>query len=171
MGSYNFDTLIHGKTLNDAFRSAAEEDRYEFGHDPYSGTIGQKNGAVLIRNVKMPRARKTGNGYAKNHDLYHEYLRSPESVLADLIWNASVDERLSDDWWSTGDRKRIERDRKELEKYVPRSEWPRLASCMSKWENPAAIELTGAALAKAKKRLHIDGTHQKVWLVLGWAAC
>lgn len=43
MGSTSYRTKGTGKTVGDAFNEAQERAWYEFGHDPYSGTIGTKS--------------------------------------------------------------------------------------------------------------------------------
>ena len=51
MGAHGFGLTIMSKSIskfNLAFQSAVKSDRYENGHDAYSGSIGQKDGYELV---------------------------------------------------------------------------------------------------------------------------
>ena len=48
MGAHDFYTVGTGATAKDAFRTAVEDDLYEYGHDPYTGDIGQKESFVIV---------------------------------------------------------------------------------------------------------------------------
>lgn len=145
-------------------------DRWEYGHDAYSGTIGQKSGVVQILTTgKMPRKGTRGNGYPPDHERYHEFSVSSWSVLDSLIATAELN--WSDEWDGKLPAK-AKKARKRLEQFIRPSEWRLLARHTSdKWGDPAAIQLTGTALREAKEKLGIARSHEKVWLVIGWAAC
>ena len=75
MGACSFELVIDA-TNNKQFRSlffeAAEEDRYENGHDAYSGTIGQKNGyrmfdMVTPENLRALQERHEGGKWDDAH--------------------------------------------------------------------------------------------------------
>lgn len=47
MGAYSFGNFGTGKSANEVFKSLAEQDRHENGHE-YSGGIGMKRSFVVI---------------------------------------------------------------------------------------------------------------------------
>jgi|2_EtaG_2_1085320.scaffolds.fasta_scaffold25331_2 hypothetical protein len=49
MGAMNFSAIEIGRTAQEAFRSAQERAQWEYGHDPYSGTIGAKHDFLEIK--------------------------------------------------------------------------------------------------------------------------
>lgn len=53
MGATNFVTKAKGKTAEEAFRSAVEEARYEYGHGGYTGTIAEKHDFIMIRKEQV----------------------------------------------------------------------------------------------------------------------
>lgn len=60
MGACSFSLTIDAtneKQFAKAFHDAAAEDRYENGHDSYSGTIGQKSGWRMLSATPVSRAR------------------------------------------------------------------------------------------------------------------
>lgn len=63
MGGHDFEQVISGATLHEAFRDAVEQAQYEYGHGP-SGTVGMKDEVVLIEeesrteNAAQARARE-----------------------------------------------------------------------------------------------------------------
>lgn len=48
MGSENFDHYSEGADVKVAFREAQEAARYNYGHSGYTGTIAEKDSAVII---------------------------------------------------------------------------------------------------------------------------
>jgi hypothetical protein len=48
MGAHNFEHYQYGSTPEEAFRDAQDEARYEYGHQPYNGTISTVSGFVHI---------------------------------------------------------------------------------------------------------------------------
>lgn len=47
MGASNFDTTVYtSKSMRDAYADAVEQARYEFGAEPYNGTISTTNGVI-----------------------------------------------------------------------------------------------------------------------------
>ena len=156
MGAIDFERLISGKDLEEAFRTAVDADLYEFGHDPYSGDIGQKSGVFEIPTTAMPRTRTQRwtdfRGEKQSRTL------PPHEVLAQLIRDA---------YWAEDTDAAVD----ELARYIPRSHIMKaITAAEDKWGNPIAIELTGAAKKAAKERLRINGTRKRVWLVIGSAA-
>jgi hypothetical protein len=160
MGGYRFTMFVHGKELGEAVRAAAEQDRWDYGNDPYTGSIGQKSGAVEFSVKRMPRGKKITpkpfNYLEADHPSQPKpYIRSGARVLADLIEMAAYDEKAC----------------KKLSDFMDEREVERLIEVSDdKWGGVAAVPVTGSALVQEKKRLGIDGTHQKVWIVAGTAA-
>jgi len=48
MGAHNFHTQGYGGTASEAYRDAVDDALYEYGHDPYNGTISTTSGFTLI---------------------------------------------------------------------------------------------------------------------------
>lgn len=48
MGATEFRVIAYGRTPKDAFRSAVEQAVWEYGRDPYSGTIATKDSFVMF---------------------------------------------------------------------------------------------------------------------------
>jgi hypothetical protein len=48
MGAHNFETSEWGSTPEEAFRDAQDEAVFEYGHNPYNGTISTVQGFVHI---------------------------------------------------------------------------------------------------------------------------
>lgn len=48
MGAHNFHVDAYGETADEAYREAVDEAWYDYGHDPYNGTISTTDGFVLI---------------------------------------------------------------------------------------------------------------------------
>lgn len=48
MGAYDFHASVYGETADEAYKEAVDEALYEYGRDPYNGTISTTSGFVLI---------------------------------------------------------------------------------------------------------------------------
>lgn len=48
MGAESFEQVGTGKTIEDAFRQAVEQARWDYGHSGYSGTIAEKGNYTVI---------------------------------------------------------------------------------------------------------------------------
>ena len=60
MGATNFMTTAKGKSLDDAFRVATDQARFEYGHGGYTGTIAEKETVMEVRTMRVPPGtRKT----------------------------------------------------------------------------------------------------------------
>lgn len=57
MGSSTYVVTGRGKDVNDAFRSAIEQARWQEGHSGYSGTIAEKSDVVLF---EVPKGMTPG---------------------------------------------------------------------------------------------------------------
>jgi len=47
MGAHNFEDWQYGKTAEDAFKEACNSATYEYGHNPYNGTIATNDGFIM----------------------------------------------------------------------------------------------------------------------------
>ena len=54
MGATNFMTTAKGKSLDDAFRVATDQARFEYGHGGYTGTIAEKETVMEVRTMRVP---------------------------------------------------------------------------------------------------------------------
>ena len=55
MGAHTFsDTVIGNYTPQEAYRQAVDDALYEYGHDPYNGTISTTNGFQLLTDHPRP---------------------------------------------------------------------------------------------------------------------
>jgi len=52
-GAQDYSLFVKGKNVEKAFKDAQEQDRYEYGSDPYSGTIGQASNYRLVTRTPM----------------------------------------------------------------------------------------------------------------------
>ncbi len=48
MGAHNFEEVSYGATPEEAYRDAVDRAIYDYGHDPYNGTISTTSGFVHI---------------------------------------------------------------------------------------------------------------------------
>ena len=48
MGAHNFHDQAYGATAQEAYKEAVESAYYEYGHDPYNGTISTTSGFTMI---------------------------------------------------------------------------------------------------------------------------
>lgn len=49
MGAQTFTQLAKGATAGEAFRSAVEQARYDYGHAGYTGTIAEKHDFIMLK--------------------------------------------------------------------------------------------------------------------------
>lgn len=55
MGACDFSARATGKDAKEAFRTAVDEARYEYGHGGYTGSIAEKSSFIL---VERPKGKK-----------------------------------------------------------------------------------------------------------------
>lgn len=147
MGAYGFDYVLVGKDLQSAVRQASESDRHEYGHDAYTGDIGQKYGAALMGSA--------GGGSINK-------IRSDFWAASWAVLREADGEKLS-----AKDRNLLARMRKNFRNF---DRFVRLAD--DKWASEVvAIEVTGKAKTETKIRHGRKGTRDSVWIVFGMAAC
>lgn len=80
MGATTFETLARGKDAREAFTSACQAARHEYGHGGYTGTIAEKHSYVMVA---------TG------------LERGPAIELARKLMDAG-DRRINDKWGPAG---------------------------------------------------------------------
>lgn len=72
MGACNFITFGKGKTKEEAFKALVQEAEWEYGHDPYNGTISttslSRKPAKVIRKRFTDKARKEAVKVAEADD-------------------------------------------------------------------------------------------------------
>jgi len=66
MGAHDFTTSARGKNAREAYRSACEDARSEYGNDPYNGTIATTNGVV-----ELPAERFAGIPAKRRYEILH----------------------------------------------------------------------------------------------------
>ena len=49
MGADTFSNRVKGKSADEAFRTAVEQARYDYGHAGYTGTIAEKDSFVILK--------------------------------------------------------------------------------------------------------------------------
>lgn len=157
MGACDFETVAFGKTARDAFNSATDSARYEYGHGGYTGSIAEKDGFVVI---DRPKARKT----------------------ADLVrWIASVQELDDDPQWITPVNKEYDRRVKladgrkfDIAKDTPKPLWGwvirHAATYHSKYGAALCMELSYAEAMAYKTRRGLKGKQGSVFAFFGIAA-
>jgi hypothetical protein len=71
MGACNFITFGWGKTKEDAFKALVREAEWEYGHDPYNGTISTTSlgrTVATIRKRYTPKAQADAVAFAEKDD-------------------------------------------------------------------------------------------------------
>lgn len=147
MGSCDFVVLSHGKTASQAFDRVADEARYEYGHEGYTGTIAEKSGFVVF-------------------DLPSRVMAS--KVLAALQWAGDADmEPVGSD---AAIVKRARRDRAWLvSKFGEVTTAEMIRRYNDKWGPAVGFQVTG----KQAERYRLYNTMkrgERVWLFCGWAS-
>ena len=180
MGAEAFDMILVGTSLNEAIRDAADEDLYMNGHDPYTGTIGQKSGAVLLKQkpgAKFPRS-STRMYDPKYSDPYPVTTTSTTKVIT-ALWHAEEfafrrSNLTNPEFtrWNGFDKKAIKRGEEAFDLldriFVNLSG---AARATDKWSTDVlAFEVPKKDAAEVKAKRGRKGTHDKVWAVLGLAA-
>lgn len=54
MGASEFSNVVMGKTMDEAFRKAVDNARYDYGHAGYTGTIAEKHGFQRFTVPQLP---------------------------------------------------------------------------------------------------------------------
>jgi len=76
MGATNFDETHFGKNVKEAYADAVDDARFEYGFDPYNGTISTTNGVYLFPKEVHPRyGTKKFNDWVD--DILDEKIKSP----------------------------------------------------------------------------------------------
>jgi hypothetical protein len=152
MGAHTDSRVLAGKNLSDEFGAAVREALYEYGHDAYSGSIGQKSRAVFVGTLP---ARWTIREFAS---------------LVTAAETADYDEycKKHNDW----DRCANSNPFKDAPKRQTTPQVIELAkkfaaiSREDKWgDTAAAVELNKAESKKIKEQRGLKGTQAKVWFV------
>lgn len=115
MGACTFHVVATGSTPEDAFRRAGNEDRYENGHDPYSGGIGMKRRFILLRDTHadvlrlaeraIARARARSPWLVEQFQRVEARLRAAPEAGPAVLARALIDlqdERVDDPWGPAG---------------------------------------------------------------------
>jgi hypothetical protein len=91
MGAETFTTMGKGATAQEAFRSASEQARYDYGHAGYTGTLAEKGDFVLI-----PVPSGIVDETAERKEVRRFYVRYADSLIE------SGDPRIDDKWGPAG---------------------------------------------------------------------
>jgi hypothetical protein len=172
MGAHDFSDTAFGKNITDAYANARREAEYQYGHDPYSGTIATTSGVIDVSEILAPFS-------AKRRD-----------VIA-YSWGG-VEEYDPNDQWQTkpkrgGYSKLVtvppqpgSREYRTKQYIVPREIRPaeapalaRLAEMVEKWGPALGYEVTGTLATEIKARHYANGKAPrgtKVYRFFGLAA-
>ena len=159
MGANEFSTISAGKTIQRAYAAAVESAEYEYGHDPYNGTISTTSGTFEVvapkrTSVKALRRlitlaiHKTDEFIDFDHD--HNF---PSYFTAE---DRRYRRKIATEYRNLSDERRDFVDH--------------IAGGFEKWGSCAGIKLVGTVRQDEKIRLQIASTHQNVYLFVGMAA-
>jgi hypothetical protein len=96
MGACNFYETANGATVAEAFDNAHREASYQYGHDPYSGTIATK--AAYIDCGPLPKGMTVDDVQQAFWDSLETYEYNPDTGRHELRPGAPLDDRLPLRW-------------------------------------------------------------------------
>lgn len=155
MGATTFFTYGAGRNVNEAFRSAQDDARYEYGHGGYTGTIAEKPGAVLM---DLPPRVTVHLVQSKLHGAA-EALSEIDSKGTEWPVKATAKDRADLRWLIKhfGSERAVRRLHEQYD---------------SKWDECIAFELRASERQNAMMNLGIPkGSRKKVYAFIGWASC
>jgi len=158
MGATTFRTIATGRTAEDAYNRACEQAEFEYGHDPYNGTISTTSGFVSIPKPPRCRATKLASWVFAAQDA-HQYDR-------DIEYFSSNENDLTP--WERRELKEARSNVKAAWKKVPeqhRELAVRFCTKIDKFGPAGCIEVTGKEAKSVQRR-----RGEKVFLFFGWAA-
>jgi hypothetical protein len=162
MGAQDFNDSAFGKDANEAFGKAIEAAHWEFGHDPYNGTIstvGSFNEFVKPKSLtddefeRLVWAAEYGDDLAKLEDM-------------------PVRRKFRDEW----DRKRYMADRalaNKLKKLnaTERELIKRAGASIEKWECCVCYKADANSQKRYREQRNLKGKHGAVYNFFGLASC
>jgi hypothetical protein len=155
MGATTFLTYSHGRDVGEAFRRAAEEAGWQYGHGGYTGTIAEKSGWVLFELPPRWTVEKMIDLAQRLTDASREHEDAADGVLGGWVNEVAL--------------RKAERDLAR----VRRAAGPHLerfaAVYNDKWGPAAAVEVRGKAASAYRARRGIK--RGRVFAFAGWASC
>jgi hypothetical protein len=180
MGAHSFTTVEFGRDIRDAYRRACDRAEYDFGHDPYNGTISTTRG---VREFELPTGRldwqkvvdaafavSDARGYDKKWIDWDRLVanRAPlkpkrSDFAADAEWRYR--EAVCD--WE--EKKRLRADLRALNP-AGRRLAIRIGSEIEKWGPAVGFALRGKQATDMRKRMGMQGRRGSVYVLFGMAA-
>lgn len=151
MGASEFEISRLGKTAREAFESASEDARWEYGHGGYTGTIAEKPGFIIIPRPPRVSAKKVAEtvGLASLH-------------TTDVFWGNNPEGKREA-------KKAYDRVVAWYGEYQARSF---LRAYNDKWGNALAVEADPTLLESLRAREHKTGVRGlKGFIFFGMASC
>ncbi len=96
MGAHNFSDSRYGETADEAFKEAVHDAEYEYGHQPYNGTISTSDGFIM-KPIKADESREEWEARMQDDDDIRKW--GPCACTADPD---HVIENGRSFWWFTG---------------------------------------------------------------------
>ena len=106
MGACSFSLRINATTLEEfkkKFYAKAEEDRYENGHDAYSGTIGQKSGWNMLSTTPVSQSKFSELKNKNEGDKWGKAMACPIAkvkTVSDVITVTKIVDITNPNGWS-----------------------------------------------------------------------
>ena len=150
MGADHFTDYATGKTVGEAFDKARRDAQYEYGHGGYTGSIAEKSGYIEI---PVPKGTIAERLVAKGYEAASAW----ESAKWNDGYKPTAKERAAVKYLTDKLGERT------YERFME-------AAHGDKWGPAAALQITGAAAVKLKERLGRKGTHDKVFILTGYAS-
>ncbi len=142
MGASQFTAIALGKSPHDAFDKARNEALYWHGHGGYTGTIAEKPGFKFAGKVD-----------SWHWDKLHDYFEREVARKVGVVMSRG--ERLSGKLAPARLRPTIERFAEAYD---------------DKWGPAICFQITGTKALEIKKGQGRDGSHDKVYIFVGWAS-
>lgn len=156
MGAHDFSDTGFGKDIADAYRATCEQAAYEYGHEPYSGTIATTSGVIDVSGILAPFSAKRRDviayswGGVEEYDPNNEWQTKPKrGGYSKLV--AVPPQPGSGDYRT---RQYI------VPKDIRPAEVPalvKLAGMVEKWGPALGYEVTGKAATEAKRQSYYNG--------------
>ena len=159
MGACDFQVVQFGRDARDAFDAATRAALYEYGHNPYNGTISTVRD---FREFTLPKRMKPSDFEAIVWELENGGFVSEPPIKRkfDYEWERPAYQRLRKLW------KKYDA-LPESAKFMLRQ----AADSIQKWECCVCVQLPPAEEKEYRERMNLKGKRGHVYLFFGLAAC
>jgi hypothetical protein len=158
MGATEFYDTEFGKNAEDAFRKAREEALYQYGHDPYNGTISTVAG---FKEITIPK------GFSSD-----EFVNLVWTLESTDLENMPIKRKFEHEWQRQDyKRKRVLANKFKKLPLNERLDLKRAHFDIVKWECCLAFKVPHAEQVDLRKIRNMAGKHGAFYAFFGLAAC